>query len=67
VQRWRVLDRTLAFDERWYRLRRDRVELPDGTILDDYYVSVRADVVVIVAVSDTGTVPLVWSWSWSWS
>jgi 8-oxo-dGTP pyrophosphatase MutT (NUDIX family) len=59
IRPWRVLDRSWAFDERWYRLRRDRVELPDGTVLDDYLVSVRADVAVIVAVGDDGTVPLV--------
>ena len=59
IRPWRILESTIAFDEPWYRLRQDRVELPDGTVLDDYYVSVRADVVVIVAVSDDGIVPLV--------
>lgn len=59
IRPWRVLESTVVFDEPWCRLRQDRVELPDGTVLDDYYVSVRADIVVIVAVADDGTVPLV--------
>ena len=59
IQPWKTLESTMAFDERWYQLRKDRVELPDGNVLDDYYVSVRADIAVVVAVSNEGTVPLV--------
>jgi 8-oxo-dGTP pyrophosphatase MutT (NUDIX family) len=59
IRPWRILESSMAFEEPWYKLRQDRVELPDGTVLDDYYVSVRADIVVIVAVSGDGLVPLV--------
>lgn len=48
---WRVLDRRLAFDHRWYRLRRDTVELPDGRIVDDYFVAERPDVALVVALT----------------
>ncbi len=36
----------MVFEHRWYKLRRDHVELPNGHELDDYFVSVRPDVVV---------------------
>ena len=39
IRPWRILESTMAFDEPWYRLRQDRVEVPDGTVLDDYHVA----------------------------
>ena len=44
---WRILDSHNAFEHRWYVLRRDTVELPDGGVIDDYFVSVRPEVVVV--------------------
>jgi ADP-ribose pyrophosphatase len=51
---WKVLASHNAFDHRWYVVRRDTLQLPDGTVIDDYFVSVRADVVVVVAVNRSG-------------
>jgi ADP-ribose pyrophosphatase len=49
--RWRLVKSQLVFDDRWYRLRRDTVELPSGGVLDDYYVAVRPDVALVVALT----------------
>ena len=46
---WKVLASHDAFDHHRYVVRRDTVQLPDGTV-DDYFLSVRPDVVVVVAV-----------------
>ncbi|MCJ8164473.1 NUDIX hydrolase [Pontibacter sp. E15-1] len=43
---WKVLKTEMVVDEKWYKLRRDHVALPNGLELDDYYVSVRPDVVL---------------------
>ena len=59
IHPWKILQSAMVFDEPWYKVRQDCVELPDGTVLDDYYVSVRSDIAVVLAVSDDGTVPLV--------
>jgi ADP-ribose pyrophosphatase len=48
---WRLLHSELAFEHRWYRLRRDTVELPGGRVLDDYFVAERSDVALVVAVT----------------
>jgi 8-oxo-dGTP pyrophosphatase MutT (NUDIX family) len=52
---WRILDSHNAFEHRWYVLRRDTVELPDGGVIDDYFVSVRPEVVVVVPIDRTGS------------
>jgi ADP-ribose pyrophosphatase len=56
---WKVLSSHNAFDHRWYVVRRDILQLPDGTIVDDYFVSVRPDVVVVVAVNRSGDMIMV--------
>lgn len=53
---WKVLKSELVFDEKWYKLRRDEVELPNGKVMDDYYVSVRPDVVLTFPVTEKGDV-----------
>jgi ADP-ribose pyrophosphatase YjhB (NUDIX family) len=56
---WKVLASHNAFDHRWYVVRRDTLQLPDGTIVDDYFISVRPDVVVVVAVDRSGQMIIV--------
>jgi ADP-ribose pyrophosphatase len=58
VVSWKVLASHNAFDHRWYVVRRDTVQLPDGTV-DDYFLSVRPDVVVVVAVDRFGQMVMV--------
>ncbi len=53
---WKTLRTEMVVNEKWYKLRRDEVELPNGVILDDYYVSVRPDVVLTFPVTEDGQV-----------
>ena len=59
MKSWKILQSTPVFQHQWYSLRQDRVQLPDGRILDDYFVSVRPDVVLILALTPDKQVPLV--------
>ena len=34
---WNVLDSSIAFENRWMKVKRDVVMLPNGKVLDDYY------------------------------
>ena len=59
IEPWQLVDSQIVFDHRWYRLRQDTVRLPDGRIIDDYFVSVRPDIVVVFALTDDNRVPFV--------
>jgi 8-oxo-dGTP pyrophosphatase MutT (NUDIX family) len=59
LQKWQLLKSTLVFDHKWYTLRRDEVRLPNGSILDDYFVSVRAEVAIVFPVTPEGEVIMV--------
>jgi ADP-ribose pyrophosphatase len=56
---WRTLHSELVFDNQWYKLRRDHVVLPTGQELDDYFVSVRPNVVLIFCLTTDQQVVLV--------
>lgn len=56
---WRVTASSYVVDTHFLRLRKDRIELPDGTVIDDYYVRESRGFVVIFALTDDGRVVLV--------
>lgn len=59
MKKWRLLDSKLAFDNKWFRVRQDVVRLPSGKTLDDYFVWLRGDVSLIVAVTPAKELVLV--------
>ncbi len=56
---WKILKSETVFSHRWYTLRQDCVQLANGRVVDDYFVSVRSNVVLILALTAEGNVPLV--------
>lgn len=48
---WRLISSQIAYKGKWYTLRRDTVKLPGGTVIDDYYVSVRPEIVTVFAIT----------------
>lgn len=48
---WQILHSELVFDHHWYKVRRDQVALPNGVVVDDYFLSVRPDVALVFAMT----------------
>lgn len=59
IERWKTLKSAIVFEHKWYTLRRDEVELPGGQLLDDYFVSVRPNVVLTFPLTENGEVVFV--------
>ena len=59
IRPWRLKRSEIVFDHPWYRLRRDWLLLPDGRQIDDYFVSLRPEVVLIFAVTADDEVVMV--------
>lgn len=51
---WKKLSSTVVFQSPYFRVRRDRCQLPDDSVIDDYFVVERSDVVAIIAVTSDG-------------
>ena len=50
IQPWKVLNSQLVFNNQWCKVRRDDVELPNG-VTGDFFVNVRPDIVLVLAVT----------------
>jgi len=59
IQPWKLLASEMALDHPWYRVRRDTVKLPDGKVIDDYFLSLRPEVVLIFPITADKEVVLV--------
>lgn len=51
MKKWKTLASQMVFDHRWYRLRQDQVALPNGCIVDDYFVSLRPDIATVLPIT----------------
>lgn len=59
LHKWKLIDSKFVLDEKWYRVRRDTVEISPGRVIDDYFLSVFNDIALVLAVTSNGDVPLV--------
>ncbi len=51
---WTILSSGYALDDKWFRVRKDMIQLPSGRVLDDYFVWESPDVSVIVPLTVEG-------------
>ena len=51
LNKWKLLSSTIVVDNKWCRVRQDKLELPNGQIIDDFFVNVRPDIVLILPVT----------------
>lgn len=49
--KWETIASQFVLDDPWCQIRRDTVKLPNGKIIDDFFVNVRSDVVLILAIT----------------
>lgn len=48
---WKRLDSEIVLNNEWYKIRKDKVQLPSGVIIDDYYVSELQNVSMVFAMT----------------
>jgi ADP-ribose pyrophosphatase len=56
IEPWAVLDSRYILEEKWIQVKRDIVQLPCGNVVDDYFVCVETDAVLIFPLTDDGEV-----------
>ena len=59
LQKWLILTSEYRVDTKFLRLRADRVQLPDGTVVEEYFVRESRGFAVVLALTSDGLVPLV--------
>ncbi|MGL5084042.1 MAG: NUDIX hydrolase [Microcoleaceae cyanobacterium] len=51
MQPWTLIQSAWAFNHKWCQIRQDRVELPNGTMIDDFFVNVRPDIALVLPIT----------------
>lgn len=51
IKKWKILESTFVIDNQWCRVKQDKVELPNGLIVDDYFVNIRPEIVLILPIT----------------
>lgn len=51
IQPWQIIDSQLVLDNQWCKVRQDKVKLPSGQVINDFFVNIRPDIVVVLAVT----------------
>ncbi|MGC9526404.1 MAG: NUDIX hydrolase [Limnospira sp.] len=51
MQKWKRVRSQMILDRRWCRVRQDTVALPNGEIVDDFFINIRPDVALVFPVT----------------
>jgi len=51
LKKWKVLDSKLVLDHQWCKVRQDKIQLPKGQIIDDFFVNIRPDVALVLPIT----------------
>jgi ADP-ribose pyrophosphatase len=51
LQKWKILQSKMVLDHEWCRVRRDEIELPNGKVIDDFFVYIKPDIALILPIT----------------
>ncbi|WGV25591.1 NUDIX hydrolase [Halotia branconii] len=52
LKKWKILQSKMVLDNRWCQVRQDEIELPNGQIIDDFFVIVRPEIALILPITN---------------
>lgn len=52
MKKWKIISEEDVSPSPWYKIYKQKVQLPDGKVIDDFYVSKLGDVSTIIAIDD---------------
>lgn len=59
IEKWKLIDNTDVSPSRWFPIEKHVVELPSGKIIDDYFVGILGNVVMVLPITKGGNFVLV--------
>ncbi|MBD2199053.1 MULTISPECIES: NUDIX hydrolase [Calothrix] len=52
LKKWTILKSKMVLDHPWCQVRQDEIELPNGKIIDDYFVNIKPEVALILPITN---------------
>ncbi|MEB3179485.1 MAG: NUDIX hydrolase [Nostocaceae cyanobacterium] len=59
LKKWKILQSQMVINNHWCQVRQDKIELPDGKIIDDFFVNIRPEITVILPITSHQEIVLV--------
>ncbi|BAZ49274.1 hypothetical protein NIES4103_18860 [Nostoc sp. NIES-4103] len=51
LKKWKTLKSQMVLNHRWCQVRQDEIELPNGKVIDDYFVCIKPEVSLILPIT----------------
>jgi ADP-ribose pyrophosphatase len=51
LQKWQIISSKMVIDEPMCQVRQDQIKLPNGKTIDDYFVSIKPDIAIILPIT----------------
>ncbi|MBD2243473.1 NUDIX hydrolase [Nostoc sp. FACHB-888] len=51
LKKWKTLKSKMVLEHYWCQVRQDEIELPNGKIIDDYFVSIKPNVAMVLPIT----------------
>ncbi|AFZ03664.1 NUDIX hydrolase [Calothrix sp. PCC 6303] len=52
LKKWTTLKSEMVLNHNWCKVRQDEIQLPNGTIIDDFFVHIKPDVALVLAITE---------------
>ena len=59
LEKWQILNSTMVLNNPWCKVRQDKVELPNGMTIDDYFVNIKPEIALILPITSNQDIVLV--------
>ncbi len=56
LQKWKTLNSKMVLDHHWCKVRQDVIKLPNGKIVDDYFINIKPEVALILPITSDGNI-----------
>ncbi|WP_017318882.1 NUDIX hydrolase [Mastigocladopsis repens] len=53
LQKWKLLQSKMVLAHDWCKVRQDEIELPNGRIIDDYFVNIKPEIALILPITSS--------------
>ena len=53
LRKWKTLKSKMVLDHYWCKVRQDEIELPNGQIIDDYFVTIKPEVAMVLPITSS--------------
>ncbi|AHJ29103.1 hypothetical protein BMF81_02978 [Nodularia spumigena UHCC 0039] len=52
LKKWHILTSEMVINHRWCQVRQDEIQLPNGKIIDDFFVVIRPEIALILPITN---------------